>query len=376
MTPRVKPKGHEFNVTVCEAEIPFDADLHVDVRDGKFPLPRAKTSVQRITVMGDTGCKIADCSLVGQPAKPFASMAHAATLQPRDLIIHVGDYNYRGTLGHVKFTHRSTGESVKKHVYDAGDGTDMSRNCRQSPDSGFVSQNAPDSDQPDAWKYWKADFFDPAGELLASAPWIFARGNHELCSRAGPGWFYFLDTSSNLPSGGGRQISCPKPKPKANPFESVVLGRPFRIELGPLHLIVVDSSNACGAFVTDETKDFSKAFVKQLVKVNNLTVEGKETWLVTHRPLLGVKKYRPKTSALCSATHDTQQKYDCITRTLEYAVKEGLKGKLPQGMRLILSGHIHLFQSLTFAPGGYPPQLIVGNGGSIWRAVRLRLTSP
>ena len=29
----------------------------------------------------------------------------------------------------------------------------------------------------------------PAAELLATAPWVVARGNHELCSRAGLGWF-------------------------------------------------------------------------------------------------------------------------------------------------------------------------------------------
>ena len=30
-------------------------------------------------------------------------------------------------------------------------------------------------------------------ELLATAPWILLRGNHEDCSRAGEGWFRFLD---------------------------------------------------------------------------------------------------------------------------------------------------------------------------------------
>ena len=42
---------------------------------------------------------------------------------------------------------------------------------------------------------------------LAAAPFLYARGNHELCSRAGPGWFYFLDASTKLD--GGTQLSCP-----------------------------------------------------------------------------------------------------------------------------------------------------------------------
>ncbi len=357
MTPRDNPHG--FPVAVCEAEIPFESDLQIETDGAPLPLPTVTPIAKRITVLGDTGCKTAECPL-GQPAQPFASMAQAASRNPRDLIVHVGDYNYRGTGGKVTIKDPATGESVTDWAYDAGDGTKRSENCLQAADSGFVSQNAPGSDRPDAWEYWRDDFFTPAGELLASAPWIFARGNHELCSRAGPGWFYFLDASSNLPSGGGRQISCPAPRPKSNPIDSVVLPKPYRIELGPLHLIVVDSSNACDAFVTDEMRDFSQAFTQQLVEVGSLTVEDRETWLVTHRPFWGVQQYWPETSSGCS----DKDEFSCINRTLEYALDKGLGGTLPQGVRLLLSGHMHRFQSLTFPAGGRPAQLIVGNGGT------------
>ena len=47
------------------------------------------------------------------------------------------------------------------------------------------------------WGYgfdaWQADFFSPARQLLAAAPWIVVRGNHESCNRAGQGWWRFLD---------------------------------------------------------------------------------------------------------------------------------------------------------------------------------------
>src|SRR5580693_3599603 len=43
------------------------------------------------------------------------------------------------------------------------------------------------------WDSWNADFFEPAVPLLAAAPWIMVRGNHEDCSRAGEGWFRFMD---------------------------------------------------------------------------------------------------------------------------------------------------------------------------------------
>jgi hypothetical protein len=43
------------------------------------------------------------------------------------------------------------------------------------------------------WDTWKADFFDPAQALLKAAPWVMVRGNHETCTRAGQGWWRFLD---------------------------------------------------------------------------------------------------------------------------------------------------------------------------------------
>ena len=43
------------------------------------------------------------------------------------------------------------------------------------------------------WNVWELDFFAPSARLLAAAPWIMVRGNHEMCKRAGEGWFRFLD---------------------------------------------------------------------------------------------------------------------------------------------------------------------------------------
>ena len=44
----------------------------------------------------------------------------------------------------------------------------------------------------DNWPTWDADFFTPAKPLLAAAPWVFVRGNHEDCERAGLGWLRLL----------------------------------------------------------------------------------------------------------------------------------------------------------------------------------------
>ncbi|MDW4746763.1 metallophosphoesterase, partial [Escherichia coli] len=43
------------------------------------------------------------------------------------------------------------------------------------------------------WDTWQADLFQPAAPLMAAAPWVLVRGNHEECARAGQGWFRFLD---------------------------------------------------------------------------------------------------------------------------------------------------------------------------------------
>lgn len=60
-------------------------------------------------------------------------------------------------------------------------GTTVSPFCGNGPNVNNSTGN-PDAD---AWEAWWLDFFQPAGELLTAAPWVFARGNHELCSHAG-----------------------------------------------------------------------------------------------------------------------------------------------------------------------------------------------
>ena len=85
-------------------------------------------------------------------AWPFPPVARAAAALKPDLVIHVGDYLYR------------------ENPCPAGNA-----GCAGSP-------------WGDNWTTWNADFFDPAAPLLAAAPIVLVRGNHEDCARAGPGW--------------------------------------------------------------------------------------------------------------------------------------------------------------------------------------------
>lgn len=351
---------HGFPVKVCEALVPLDTDLTLVTTDGTLSLPRVKSQIERVLVMGDTGCKSKDCA-PGTPAQPFAKLAAgAAAGESPDVILHMGDYNYRGTGSHIELT--VDGKTAKVYSYDAGDGVDESQNCLQTPDSGFLSQNAANAQPHDNWPDWRDDFFVPAGELLHAAPWVLARGNHELCSRAGPGWFYFLDPSSNLHGAGG-QTRCPEPEETGNPIASVVLNQPYRVSLGGLNVIVVDSANACDAFVTPPMRDFTDAYIEQFKKLPALTPApgptAGTTWMMSHRPLWGVSAYQAQQSTGCTA----ENQLGCINQVMQNALTEGLGGTLPAGVTLSLSGHMHHFQSLTFAGGVRPPQLVVGNGG-------------
>jgi hypothetical protein len=88
---------------------------------------------------------------------PFHFIADVVAQTKPDLVIHVGDYHYRETpcpRGH--------------------DG------CAGSPFG-------------DTWSVWRADFFAPADTLLKMDPWVFVRGNHELCDRGGKGWSRMLE---------------------------------------------------------------------------------------------------------------------------------------------------------------------------------------
>ncbi len=349
MTFRDNPHG--FVVKVCEALIPFGERTTVSW-NGQ-PLPAATMHPEHVLLFGDTGCKAKDCS-GDSPAKPFVDLADdASTITPQpDVIVHVGDYNYRGTPGVVN-------GDANLPVYDGGDETNLP-SC--GLDRPYVSQNAGYSEAPDSWEMWRVDFFEPAGDLLGTAPLVAARGNHELCSRAGPGWFYFLDTSSNLD--GGTQLACPpqggSTPPVGDVLSHVVFIPPRAIDLGTLRLVVLDSASACDGFAPPATVDI---YADQFRSVLPGIEDDTPTWVVSHRPFWGVDK-------LCSEDEDAACTRETINHTLQAALAqaESEGHALPANLRLFVSGHMHLFQSLTFAPIApetrpRPPQIVVGNGG-------------
>jgi hypothetical protein len=278
-----------FPVRGCEAMVP--ADAVAAVLDGKaLPLPRPNP--QRIVVFGDTGCRLLatdsfqDCNDIN--AWPFPRIAAMAAAARPDLVIHVGDYHYR----------------------EEACPADRS-GCAASP-----------------WGYgfdaWNADFFTPAAPLLAAAPWVMVRGNHEDCIRAGEGWFRFLD---RLPM-----------EPACRDLTGTFVAR-----MGDFGVVVVDSAKA------DDPKgdpgDMAATIRRQFIEV--VAKVPAEAWLATHRPFNAVLGNKGGTLRNIVSN-----------KVLQLA----LGADMPTGVRMIVSGHVHFFQAIDFG-GARPPQLVAGGGG-------------
>lgn len=339
-TPRRNPDPANFPVTACEAFIPFDEAFTVAGTDRR--LPAAGRSPVHLVVFGDSGCKSEDCQT--GPATPFDKLAAAAARSAPDLVLHTGDFNYRGTSGF----------RTDPPIYDAGDDAPDEPPCAKPTCqlcSAYASQNASGSEHPDTWKDWMLDLFDPAAELMAAAPWIVTRGNHELCSRAGLGYFFFLDPSATAEAGGGGQLSCPPQDGEGPAIEHILLPEPYSVELDNLRVSVLDSANSCDEYAPEETVT---RYTEQLGDVLASVPEGKPTWLLTHRPIWG---------AVNGADYFP-------SKTLQVALARAVDGlaekKLPANLKLVVAGHMHLFLSATFPEGGAaarPPQLVIGNSG-------------
>ena len=315
-TPETVLKGvasARFPVRSCEANVPSNA---VGLAFDNTPLPLTRGEPRRIVIIGDTGCRLEhekgedyrlqDCN--DAEAWPYAKLArHAAEARP-DLVIHVGDYHYRevacpeGWIG-----------------------------CKGSP-------------YGPGWDAWYADFFEPSAPLFATAPWIMVRGNNETCERAGEGWFRFLDT-------------------RAMPRECRDFTEPIAITLGDFAFVVMDTASADPeepAVKKLRQEGLGELLQSQFQTARRLLTPAAEGWLLTHRPLYGLRSAK-------SAAPNNATSYVFDNITLQAAAAQ--PADLLSGFEMILSGHIHIFEALNVEAvvGGNishrTPQLVVGIGG-------------
>ena len=318
----LRPASTSAPVTSCEAPVPADA-RSVAVAGRALPLPRA--AYRRIVVLGDTGCRLKgrefqDCN--DSQAYPFATVAASAAAWKPDLVIHVGDYHYRETPCP----------------------TDRP-GCAGSP-YGY------------GWDAWRADFFDPARPLLGAAPWVLARGNHETCACAGQGWWRYLDPR---PLAQGRDCERPADDDAGDYTD------PYAVPLGDqAQLVVFDSANTSWkGFKPDDPRN--EKYAETWRRIDALARRMPWNIAVDHHPLYAFGANQdPATGAVSLYGGDAGlvQVFGRATPRL-----------LPDPVQVLLSGHVHLWEQVSFA-SEHPSQFVAGFAGTAEDIVPLPATPP
>ena len=305
--PESKPA--DFPVRICEAALP--AGAHQASVDGQaLPLPPAQ--VRRIAILGDTGCRLKASDHAFQNCNdakdwPFAQVAASAAAWKPELVIHVGDYQYR--------------ESPCPATRPGCAGSSW----------GF------------GWDTWNDDLFVPAAPLLAAAPWVVVRGNHEMCKRAGQGWFRLLAPEPWTP-----ERSCDDASRDARTDHTP----PYAVPLdADTQLIVFDSSAVPYKAQKPDAPAYQQ-YLSEAALVKALALQKPKSIFLSHHPVTGF--YQTENPAEAG---------------LGSVVLQAVFGELnparyfPAGVQLALHGHVHLFESIDFV-GDHPTTFVLGNSGS------------
>jgi Calcineurin-like phosphoesterase len=329
---------------VCEAVIPNGA---TSASIGSIQLPLPKATISKIVLVGDTGCK-GDTTGTGMKVTPLeepdeeeeaeAEAAPATAASGSASASSKAKSKSKKTEQDCKSKSDWPLSTVANHA--AGEKPDL---VIHVGDYVYVKE--------EDWKQWHHQFFKPAHDLLLAAPWIFVRGNHEICKLHGSGFFYLLDPRS--------ATAC------ANDNTP-----PYLVQAGGSQFAVMDSSGALCDFSPGEPGGCSQAdFAAETATWKSLFAAAKglissgDAFLLTHRPLWGIKS--PKTdsppSGACQAAKGRE--LVAINSTLQAAYQQaGMTG-----IKMVLSGHIHNFQLVTYQQQGSGtgplPQLVVGDSG-------------
>jgi hypothetical protein len=295
-------KPSAFPVRTCDAPLP-PGSRSAQVARHRLPVPRRP--VRRIVVIGDTGCRLKASDSAWQAcndpaAYPFARIAAKAAQTRPDLVVHVGDYLYRENPCPAD---------------NAG--------CSGSP-WGY------------GWDAWQADFFAPAAPLLAIAPWIVVRGNHENCARAGQGWWRLLDPRALL---AGRDCNNQADDHTGDVSEA------YAVPLGGKANIVVMDLSAAGTDAL-KTDDWRIAPFTQAARDLAALTKGEHfTFAADHYPLLGV-----------AASKTGLEPGNAALQPI-------FTGIMPPSVDVLLAGHIHVWEQVDFA-GRRPSQFVAGFSGT------------
>ena len=253
MTSRKLAINEDFPVDVCELLLPPSSPSGGSGKlirfpdDSTLPIPDLfAMNSSKVAFIGDTGCRgrsdgddDQDCD--DSAEWPFEKIVDKVVNLPDidkfplDIVVHMGDYRYGGTQGY----------------------------------KGGV----------DSWEKWENEFFSPARPLLTAAPWIFVRGNHEICfSHGGPGWFRFFDYEGPHQT---RRCHFPNYQESLTP--------PYALDIATgLRLIVLDTATA---HKTVKPKVEVKAQYETFLNGDLINLaEDKESWVLSHVPFLAVEE--------------------------------------------------------------------------------------
>ncbi len=304
-------KPSAFPVLTCE--IAWKSGARAAAVAGR-PVPAPRADIRTIVLVADTGCRMKgsekafqDCNNAAQ--WPWAEVAASAALRKPDLVVHLGDIHYRESPCPVG------NSGCANAVWGYG------------------------------WDAWRADFFQPAAPLLAAAPWLFVRGNHESCARAGQGWFRFVDAQA-----WSEKRSCNDPQNDAQADFS----EPYRVALAAsAQFVVFDSSKAAGKPYQPNDPAFAQ-YTQQLRTVQALAAADRDTFFLSHHPLLAAVSDKR-----------THQFKPGGTAGLQSVFESQYPDRLfPNGVSVAMHGHVHLFEAISFQ-SAHPVSLVLGNSGSM-----------
>jgi hypothetical protein len=296
-------KPSVFTTTTCEFLLPAGATT-ATVAGISLPLP--KPVVNRVVILGDTGCRISIGNVYqacGDPTIwPFSVVSSVAAAMKPDLVLHVGDYQYRDN---------------------------------PCPPGNTACTGTP-------WGYgsdtWAADLFTPAAPLLAAAPWVMVRGNHETCNRAGQGWYRYLDPNPYDATG---VKTCNDP---AND-NSGNFNDPWAVSFGDTQFVVFDSANAAK---TAYSPAAFQPYTSELAEAAALAPASLLNIWAVHHPVLGYSAANPPTIGSAG---------------LQSVMNAAYPGNYyPPNIGIAVHGHVHDFQALNFA-SNHPATFVAGNGG-------------
>jgi hypothetical protein len=309
------------SIIVCSRAIPAMATTATI--GGRLIPAYMPTTIDRLALLGDSGCRIAswqvqDCA--APDAWPLARISQSIADEHPDAVVFNGDFFYR------EATCPATAQTQ----------------CGSSPPPiGGLPFN-------DSAYGWIADALLPMAPVLSVAPLIVTRGNHEACNRGGNGYFLLFDprvatAATCAPTTGASGLVAADTVP--TPTYAIDLRvSPTRT----LRLAIVDSAGG------SDTKADAFAGIQRpaYVAAADLTapLRGRESWLVTHRPLYA---FVTTTFAQPGVPFNPWSSAD------QTAASFGLLDTY----ELVFSSHLHLAEAVQIP--GSPGQLVLGNGGTL-----------